>query len=958
MDSEDARTQHTPTALRDTGIDVLGQVPWGTHCCQFYHTRQDLLDILVPYFRAGLLSNEYCIWITAEPLDVVAAESALRTEIPDLDEHIARGQIEMRSGEEWYFCKPVFDAQEIIATWLSRLKAAIDRGFDGTRIAGNIGRIDKTLWPAFNAYEQEANKSFRNRRVIAICSYSLEFCGASEILDIMADHRSALVKRHGRWEDLQDWRSVAEELASLAKFPSQDPNPVMRISKEGLVCYRNNASLKLADWCGRDGRKASHEAHHLVLKALARNKDQLAEIQCGDRTYTLTVAPIAELGYVNIYALDTTERNAAEREIKKQTHALSKRVQELHCLYALSTLVAEVSHPLLEVVHQACLLLPPAWQYPARACARIICSGAEFATDNFKLTRCRQTANVFASGRRVGSIDVCYRHGCRLGNEPFLPEERDLLDTAALLLGNFIERKNAEEARVQAEQKYRALVEDIPAITYIATLDPESNAQYISPQVDEMLGIPHEEYMADADIWRKQLHPEDRDRVLAEVARMHRTGEPLSIEYRMLTRDGRELWFIDQARVVADTAGKPQYLLGVMYNITDRKLLEGELRQSQKMEAVGKLAGGIAHDFNNILQAILGYVDVLKTRLGDQDESLDDLMMIETAAGRAAQLVRQLLGFARKDTSKAVPVDLHALIRESIQLISRTFPANISIGARFDAASAVVTGDPNQLLQVLLNLSVNARDAMPSGGTLAFATEIIDCDQVCCVTQPGLQPGRHIRLAVSDTGCGMPCGVRERIFEPFFTTKKPGEGSGMGLAAVYGIVKRHNGEIHLHSEEGRGTTFHIRLPLAETAAVEPRPKRAAAPVQGRGRVLVVDDDNLVRNVTVRMLESIGCQVVAAACGGEAIEHYRRDPAAIDLAIIDLAMPQMDGCETFRMLRQINPAIRAILSTGYDRDSASEIMIEEGMLGLVQKPFDVQELSRAVEDALSGKEMKR
>ena len=255
---------------------------------------------------------------------------------------------------------------------------------------------------------------------------------------------------------------------------------------------------------------------------------------------------------------------------------------------------------------------------------------------------------------------------------------------------------------------------------------------------------------------------------------------------------------------------------------------------------------------------------------------------------------------------------------------------------------------------MLLNLAVNARDAMPAGGTLTFATEIIACDRACCKTHPARQPGRYACIAVSDTGCGIPHGIRNRIFEPFFTTKKAGEGTGMGLALVYGIVQNHKGEIDVDSEEGRGTTFRICFPLADAPAEsqpEHAPSRETFSEQNQGRVLLVDDDHLVRNVTARMLESIGYQVIATSGGEEAIEHYRRNPADIDLAIIDLAMPNIDGCETFRMLRRINPAIRAILATGYDRDSVAQAMIDEGMLGLVQKPFDVQELSQAIGAAL-------
>jgi signal transduction histidine kinase/ActR/RegA family two-component response regulator len=383
----------------------------------------------------------------------------------------------------------------------------------------------------------------------------------------------------------------------------------------------------------------------------------------------------------------------------------------------------------------------------------------------------------------------------------------------------------------------------------------------------------------------------------------------------------------------------------------ERSRLQDQLRQSQKLEAIGTLAGGVAHDFNNLLTGILGYSGIIRLQAASGGKIAEAAEVIENAAERAKNLTAQLLGFARKGKNQHVPVDVAAIIQEVVTLLSRTINKKIVMRQRIGAPKSIVMGDPGQLQQVILNLAVNARDAMPEGGELAFETEIVDLDENYCQTHPEAAPGRHLAIAVSDTGGGIPREIQDRIFEPFFTTKGRGEGSGMGLAMVYGIVKNHGGSIGLYSESGKGTTIRIYLPFTESEVSRLPAHEEAAAIAGRGVILFVDDEVVVRQVGAEMLRTLGYEVVTARDGAEAVEIYERLVDGVDLAIVDMMMPKMDGKECFQQLRRINPRLRAILSTGYGRDGAAQEILAEGMVGFVQKPYRMSQLSETVATAL-------
>ncbi|NJD63515.1 MAG: PAS domain S-box protein [Deltaproteobacteria bacterium] len=383
------------------------------------------------------------------------------------------------------------------------------------------------------------------------------------------------------------------------------------------------------------------------------------------------------------------------------------------------------------------------------------------------------------------------------------------------------------------------------------------------------------------------------------------------------------------------------------------RLLEAQLLQVQKMEAIGILAGGVAHDFNNLLTGILGHANLIQFRAEAGGEVSRSADAIQKAADRASRLTAQLLGFARKGKNLIVNVDLHRIIDDVTTLLERSIDRNIRIRKRFASETLPVVGDPTQLQQLLMNLVVNARDAMPEGGDLTLSTRTVVLQESYCAAHPGATPGRYARIDVADTGVGIPETCLEKIFDPFFTTKEPGIGTGLGLSMVFGIVKNHGGSVEVESTPGAGSRFTIYLPLTdgEAAVAEAASPRAATYESGRGWVLLIDDQETVRDVCSAMLSTLGYKVSTAADGREGVEWYRRFGRDVDLVIIDMIMPNLGGRECFREIKAMNPEVRAILSTGFSMDGAVQEILDDGIAGFIQKPFRLEDLSSAVSEAI-------
>ncbi|MBL7221465.1 MAG: response regulator [Phycisphaerae bacterium] len=372
-----------------------------------------------------------------------------------------------------------------------------------------------------------------------------------------------------------------------------------------------------------------------------------------------------------------------------------------------------------------------------------------------------------------------------------------------------------------------------------------------------------------------------------------------------------------------------------------------------KMEAIGRLAGGIAHDFNNILTAIQGNAELLQMDGFDQSERDDMLMQILAASRRATGLTRQLLDFARKGTFQIVAVDTTTIIEQTAALLSHSIDKRIDIKLDIQADPPAILADPSQIENALVNLGMNACDAMPDGGVLTLATRNIVLDDASCVDYPSeVVPGPYVEICVCDTGSGMDSKTRSRIFEPFFTTKDVGQGTGLGLASVYGCIKSHYGNIQVDSHPGRGTTFRLLLHAAETACASSDGAHDQSIMRGTGHVLVVDDEGIVREFLATALQKFGYSVSLCINGAEAVEYFKNSHRDIDLVILDLIMPVLNGPDTFRELKAIDPDVKVLISSGFSRNQSTNGLLDEGALGLLSKPFRISELAHALAKHLS------
>jgi two-component system, cell cycle sensor histidine kinase and response regulator CckA len=511
--------------------------------------------------------------------------------------------------------------------------------------------------------------------------------------------------------------------------------------------------------------------------------------------------------------------------------------------------------------------------------------------------------------------------------------------------------------RKRAEDRYRNLVERLPVTMYVK--DAQTRAvTYISPQVIQLLGYNPAEWQ-EPNFWKEVIHPADRERVLRAVDVAHASDADFADEFRVVTTDGRVVWIVDATVPVRDESGRVLYLQGFLRDVTEHKALEEQLRQSQKMETVGRLAGGMAHDFNNLLTAIVGYAQLAAGRLSPDDGARRDIEEVTRAADRAADLIRQLLAFSRRQVLEAKVLDVNDAVRDLERMLGGMIGEHIELVTALDDGLRRVKADPSQLQQVILNLAVNARDAMPGGGRLTIATRNVRIDRRHARRHAVPAPGWYVELMVTDTGEGMDAAVLDQIFEPFFTTKPPGEGTGLGLATVHGIVNQSGGEISVESEPGAGTTFRIFLP-----ATTERPQPAVAPAPppaptapGAGTILLLEDEKVVRDLVRAILERDGFRVIEASVPEEALAASLRDRDGIDLLLTDVVMPGMSGPDVARAIGSPERPLKVLYMSGY----SDEAVIQKGLLepgsAFLQKPFSAHELTEAIRALLKGDRLK-
>jgi len=558
----------------------------------------------------------------------------------------------------------------------------------------------------------------------------------------------------------------------------------------------------------------------------------------------------------------------------------------------------------------------------------------------------------------VGAVDVVFKP-----IDPFILKTKVRVFTDLYLKTKEVERQSAyqqwlldEHARVKAEKertekvlrvteaRQNAIMQSLPIVFHSRSIDPPFAPVFVSDSVEQITGFPPHRFTSEPEFGTSRIHPDDLPAYVERVSSASRTGQ-YSAEFRWLCADGQYRVLQDTGVVAPNPDGEAREIYGVILDATDRRSLEEQLAQARKMEAVGQLTGGVAHDFNNLLTVVLGNIDMLATRKEEDDRRMRRIEAVRQAAERGRDLTGQLLAFSRRQHLTPMTLDVNRLITEFAPLMRQAVGEAVTIELELADEPLKTHVDPTQLETALLNLAVNARDAMPDGGPLAITTR----------REAGPGELGYVAIGVRDSGVGMSEDVRARVFEPFFTTKEVGKGSGLGLSQVYGFVSQSDGEVRVESEPGAGTTFLLLLPgSAERAETPRRDARAASLVGGSEKILVVEDDATVLALTLDVLTGLGYQVVSATNANEALETIRSD-TEIDLLFTDVVMPGgVNGLTLARSAREIRPGLRVLLTSGFVGEGR---IIEGREFPLLDKPYEAAVLSSTLRKLLDRPERK-
>ncbi|MEX2119102.1 MAG: response regulator [Pirellulales bacterium] len=538
----------------------------------------------------------------------------------------------------------------------------------------------------------------------------------------------------------------------------------------------------------------------------------------------------------------------------------------------------------------------------------------------------------------------------RAGVRDFVSKSAEYLDYLPAAVQRVLEQATLERRLAESEARFQLFMDNSPAVAFIK--DEQGRLVYANKRFEHSFNRTDWLGKSDSELWPAETARQLRENDAAVLS----AGLAAELVESTLMPDGRVRHWLSYKFPIRDDSGQ-RLLGGMAIDVTERKEAEaavqkrdGQLRQAQKMEAIGTLAGGVAHEFNNLLQAVQGYTRYAMEGLEAQSQPYQDLEQVLKAADRAAMLTKQLLGFGRRQEGQFIDVQPNLLVQELLKMIRPLIGENITVKVVLGTDVATVHADPGHLQQVLMNLCVNARDAMPEGGTLLVKTENLvlgDSREL----YPGMGPGRYLALTVADTGCGIAPEHKDHIFEPFFTSKEVGKGTGLGLAVAYGIVQGHGGVIRVYSELGLGSTFKVYLPAVGRDATIERPDCASRPAGGIETILVAEDEPMVRDLTVRTLQSAGYQTLTAQDGEEAVDVFRRNADKISLALLDVVMPRLSGRQVYQRIKEVKPAVQVLFCSGYDPHSGQADFIANDGLRLVQKPIAPDVLLQTIREVL-------
>ena len=850
----------------------------------------------------------------------------------------------------------IIDANEAFFTTTGRQRSEVI-GKNAEEIGGWADPRDRQdfvqlLQETGEVNNMEANFRFGDGRThpFLISARPIEVNGEDCIISVTRDIFDRKVAEQALQESEKRLRMVLDRAAVM----------IWAIDKNGIITFSEGSGLSAL------GLKAGEAVGRSLFDMYAKNEQAIADAQraLAGESFSTTVENaglIFESTYVPIFdpdgqvegaigvALDVTER-------KKSQRALDESEQKFRNIVESSPMGMHL--------------------YKLEEDDRLIFMGANPAADTILGIDNKQfigkTIEAAFPPLMHTEVPDQYRRICLLGDN-WHTEQIDYEDnqikgayevyafqtTPGMMAAIFLdvtERKKAEDALREGEERFREMADHIREVFWLFDWVAQK-VVYVSPAYENIWGRSVAALYERYEEWAESVHPDDREFAQTSFQQVLENGGGEPREYRIVRPDGSIRWISDRGFPIRDAAGNIVRITGIAEDITEKKLsieerrgLQNQLIQAQKMEAVGTLAGGIAHDFNNLLMGIQGRTSLMLAEMDASNAHYDHLKGIETYVKSAVDLTRQLLGFARGGKYEVVPTSLNELIKGQNRMFGRT-RKEISLHGKYAKDLWTVEVDQGQITQVLLNLYVNAWQAMPSGGEIFVQTRNVELG--ANDTQPfEMKPGRYVKISITDTGIGMDEPTRQRIFEPFFTTKNMGRGTGLGLASVYGIIKNHSGFITVSSEKGKGSTFNIFLPATAKAATG-KISTLKSVMPGEGTVLLVDDEPMILEVGRQMIQRLGYNVIVAKSGESAIDMYRQKSGQIDLVILDMIMPKMDGGQTFDRLKELDPHVRVLLSSGYSINGKASEIIQRGCEGFIQKPFDLNDLSQKIKDVIGS-----
>ncbi|MFO7893699.1 MAG: PAS domain-containing protein [Longimicrobiales bacterium] len=691
-----------------------------------------------------------------------------------------------------------------------------------------------------------------------------------------------------------------------------------------------------------DVYKVAHEFEDLGWRVMLLNARRLDHLQL----ILLAIRDITDRAQVEALRAAKEEAEEAKKAAEEANSALRERVKELRTLHEATRILDDAEWALEDRLAAVVDLIPPGWLYPEITQARLVLGEREFVTDGFRETEWVITAPVEFGRQEPGRLEVVLTEARPERDEgPFLREEQELLNDLALLLGERSKRERLAHMLLETGDAVSILAPD--GLFLFAKPGQAGEMGYTGPEMEGRNAL-------------EMVHPEDRPGVEAALRKLseEEPGSMKQLQYRAITADGEERHMESVARNLIDHPAISG-LVVTTRDVTERYLLEEQLRHGQKLEAVGRLAAGVAHDFNNLLTVVRSQADLLLMDLEEQDvlepaTARPELETIQAAGERAATLTHKLLAFSREQVLQPRTVDLSEISREAMRLVERVVGPDVTVEAHLPEGLPPVRVDPDQFEHVVMNLAINARDAMPEGGVLTLRTRVMDVSADARVAGPPPEAGRYVALDVSDTGTGMDAATVSRIFEPFFTTKETERGTGLGLPMVYGMVTQSGGLVRVESEPGEGTTFTLSFPAVK-GEPEPRrmPDRGTAAdeedVQSR-RVLIVEDEEAVRDLTARILERAGMIVLAVESGEEGIAELERG-GGFDLVLTDFALPGVSGRALVDLLREKGGDVPILVMSGYAVDSPGDRVDLPEDVEFLQKPFTPRTLMQRVREVL-------